>query len=306
MTLKQQKLIKALETSNSIAEAKIKAGYSPTSNAPYRKGAKRCIADAIHSNPLKISERFERIANKCDKEGDRTNEIRSTEALARINGMFIDKSEVKSTADVNLNERLTRLTHILSSNRIGNLLPAQAHCKPSADAMVDNVSAPNVSDNISLVSIIPSSNKLPLNIKSLLPLPIATSSPSIARKSMEGMGEGAVGIGKNIEKLPSESSPLLKVASPSLDVASSVAPVVPSESASLELSPKVSKGISKVAPKVKGAPLAEGEGHCFKCRVRRPISSRENIVMKNGLKALKGKCSICGTVMFKILKKDKV
>ncbi len=294
MTLKQQKLLKALETSNTLAEAGRKAGYSVQARHIYTPKIKSTIINHIHSDPEKIKERFEHLSIIAERKGDLTNAMRGSEALARVQGMFIDKSEVKTTADVNLNERLTRLTHILSSNRIGNLLPAQAqckpsekegvdnsnpsHCKPSSDGQVDNVPAPNVSDNISLVPIKPLSNNLPLNSKPLLPLPIATSYPSIARKSMEGVGEGGLKKGRGIGNLPPVTLPLSKVAS--------------------KVAPKVAK--------VKGAPLAEGEGHCFKCRVRRPIGSHENIVMKNGLKALKGKCSICGTVMFKILKKDKV
>ncbi len=43
------------------------------------------------------------------------------------------------------------------------------------------------------------------------------------------------------------------------------------------------------------------EGYCVKCKAKREIVSAVEEVMKNGRKAIKGKCPICGTVMFKIL-----
>ncbi|MFM8421807.1 MAG: DUF5679 domain-containing protein [Verrucomicrobiota bacterium] len=43
------------------------------------------------------------------------------------------------------------------------------------------------------------------------------------------------------------------------------------------------------------------EGYCVKCKAKRPISDAIEEVMKNGRKAVKGKCPDCGVVMFKIL-----
>jgi uncharacterized Zn finger protein (UPF0148 family) len=43
------------------------------------------------------------------------------------------------------------------------------------------------------------------------------------------------------------------------------------------------------------------EGYCVKCKAKREIVSAVEEVMKNGRKAIKGKCPTCGTVMFKIL-----
>ncbi len=42
-------------------------------------------------------------------------------------------------------------------------------------------------------------------------------------------------------------------------------------------------------------------GHCMKCKDKREIKDVEEVEMKNGRKALKGLCTICGTKMFKIL-----
>jgi hypothetical protein len=43
------------------------------------------------------------------------------------------------------------------------------------------------------------------------------------------------------------------------------------------------------------------EGYCVKCKAKKEISDGKEEVMKNGRKAIKGKCPTCGTVMFKIL-----
>lgn len=43
------------------------------------------------------------------------------------------------------------------------------------------------------------------------------------------------------------------------------------------------------------------EGYCVKCKAKKEIDNGVEEVMKNGRKAIKGKCPTCGTVMFKIL-----
>jgi hypothetical protein len=43
------------------------------------------------------------------------------------------------------------------------------------------------------------------------------------------------------------------------------------------------------------------EGYCVKCKAKRPIADAVEELMKNGRKAVKGKCPVCGAVMFKIL-----
>ena len=43
------------------------------------------------------------------------------------------------------------------------------------------------------------------------------------------------------------------------------------------------------------------EGYCVKCTAKKEIVDAVEEVMKNGRKAIKGKCPTCGTVMFKIL-----
>jgi uncharacterized Zn finger protein (UPF0148 family) len=43
------------------------------------------------------------------------------------------------------------------------------------------------------------------------------------------------------------------------------------------------------------------EGYCVKCKAKKVIVDAVEEVMKNGRKAIKGKCPDCGVVMFKIL-----
>ena len=43
------------------------------------------------------------------------------------------------------------------------------------------------------------------------------------------------------------------------------------------------------------------EGYCVKCKAKKEIVDAVEETMKNGRKAIKGKCPTCSTVMFKIL-----
>ena len=43
------------------------------------------------------------------------------------------------------------------------------------------------------------------------------------------------------------------------------------------------------------------EGYCVKCKAKKEIAETVEELMKNGRKAIKGKCPTCGVVMFKIL-----
>ncbi len=44
------------------------------------------------------------------------------------------------------------------------------------------------------------------------------------------------------------------------------------------------------------------KGYCVKCKALRDIDNPENVTMKNGHPAVKGKCSVCNTTIFKIVK----
>ncbi len=43
------------------------------------------------------------------------------------------------------------------------------------------------------------------------------------------------------------------------------------------------------------------EGYCVKCKAKKEIAAGVEEMMKNGRRAIKGKCPTCGVVMFKIL-----
>lgn len=40
---------------------------------------------------------------------------------------------------------------------------------------------------------------------------------------------------------------------------------------------------------------ATQEAYCVKCRQKRPMTDSEEMTMKNGRRAMKGKCEVCGT-----------
>ncbi len=63
-----------------------------------------------------------------------------------------------------------------------------------------------------------------------------------------------------------------------------------------------------LASSVEGIPISRSgeldvmaEGYCVRCKAKQPIAEAVEEVMKNGRKAVKGKCPVCGVVMFKIL-----
>lgn len=43
------------------------------------------------------------------------------------------------------------------------------------------------------------------------------------------------------------------------------------------------------------------EGYCVKCKAKREMNDASEVTMKNGRKAMKGKCSQCSTGMYRIL-----
>lgn len=45
------------------------------------------------------------------------------------------------------------------------------------------------------------------------------------------------------------------------------------------------------------------EGRCMKCKEQKTMKDPELTTMKNGMKAAKGVCPVCGTKMFRILGK---
>lgn len=53
-------------------------------------------------------------------------------------------------------------------------------------------------------------------------------------------------------------------------------------------------------PPPKVLPMPAVKGYCVKCRTKREIKDAKKVTLKNGKPALKGKCPVCGTGMFRI------
>ena len=47
------------------------------------------------------------------------------------------------------------------------------------------------------------------------------------------------------------------------------------------------------------------EARCMKCKKQVEVKDAQDVVMKNGMKAVSGVCSDCGTKVFKIIGKNK-
>ena len=45
------------------------------------------------------------------------------------------------------------------------------------------------------------------------------------------------------------------------------------------------------------------EAYCVKCRAKREIKNPQEITLKNGRKAIKGVCPVCGTTLYRNLGK---
>ncbi len=47
------------------------------------------------------------------------------------------------------------------------------------------------------------------------------------------------------------------------------------------------------------------KGYCVKCKANKEMKDEQQVTLKNGRQAVKGKCPDCGTSMFRILGKAK-
>lgn len=47
------------------------------------------------------------------------------------------------------------------------------------------------------------------------------------------------------------------------------------------------------------------DAYCVKCKATKEMADAEEVTMKNGRPAMKGKCKTCGTGMYKILPSKK-
>ena len=47
------------------------------------------------------------------------------------------------------------------------------------------------------------------------------------------------------------------------------------------------------------------EAYCVKCKAKQEMSQTQQVTMKNGRSAMKGKCPVCSTGMYRIMGKKK-
>lgn len=47
------------------------------------------------------------------------------------------------------------------------------------------------------------------------------------------------------------------------------------------------------------------QAFCVKCKTKRDIQDGQQVTMKNGRPAMKGKCGTCGTGLYRIMKVEK-
>lgn len=45
----------------------------------------------------------------------------------------------------------------------------------------------------------------------------------------------------------------------------------------------------------------DSKGYCLGCKANRIIKDGKKVRMKNGMRAIKGKCGVCATTIFKII-----
>lgn len=96
MSLLQEKLVKELPTSKTLAEAGRRVGYSPRSRTLYKPGTKRYIAEYYKAAGLDkegLIGRFKALANISLSEKDLSNSNRSLENIARMQGLLKDNQQ---------------------------------------------------------------------------------------------------------------------------------------------------------------------------------------------------------------------
>ncbi len=47
--------------------------------------------------------------------------------------------------------------------------------------------------------------------------------------------------------------------------------------------------------------MAAPQAYCVKCKTKREMKDAQEVTMKNGRRALRGPCSVCGTTLNRIL-----
>jgi DNA topoisomerase-1 len=63
---------------------------------------------------------------------------------------------------------------------------------------------------------------------------------------------------------------------------------------------EVNKATSSTATTVRPS-IEAVEAYCVKCRQKQPVQNPQEVVTKNGRRALEGNCSVCGTKLFRFI-----
>ncbi len=100
-SVRREKLVREIlnPENNTLREAGIKAGYTKVSRTIYTKNTKTYIIKRLNElgyGKKDIAERFKLIADLALKEKDFANVNRSTENIAKLEGLFIERREIEN------------------------------------------------------------------------------------------------------------------------------------------------------------------------------------------------------------------
>ncbi len=125
-TLKRRKLVKELATSETLKEAGIKAGYhiEQGSRQIYRPSTRKHIelelAKMGYSEDA-IKKEFERLSALAESKNDFSNAMRGKENIARIMGLFKDKTELTTKSSVDSTQTSEDMLKEIKSRLAGKL-----------------------------------------------------------------------------------------------------------------------------------------------------------------------------------------
>ncbi len=123
-TIKQKKLMRAIPESKSLREAAIKAGYTEKSVNIYKKATKRHIRESLKAmgyDEGSIKLEFERLSNLAESKNDFSNAMRGKENIARIMGLFKDKTELTTKSSVDSTQTSEDMLKEIRSRLAGKL-----------------------------------------------------------------------------------------------------------------------------------------------------------------------------------------
>lgn len=107
---RQKLFLKYLSQGSNYKQAMLKAGYSKTTakrgvDGVFNRESIQAHQLSDKEERLSIIQGFKDVIERSQIKSDRSNELRSLEALARINAMFTDKHELKQDHTITDKER---------------------------------------------------------------------------------------------------------------------------------------------------------------------------------------------------------